>query len=87
MAEILDNTIVISDDEGNEQEWKILFHYENEERGRTYYFIYREEDPDNLTVVASENGEELILPDEEELEEAEEVLEAYENDPKFAEIK
>ena len=87
MAEINDNTIVLADESGEEQIWKILFFYENEERGRTYYFIYREEDPDNLTVVASENGEELIYPSEEEIEEAQEVLDAFEEDPKIAEIK
>lgn len=78
MMEISDNTMVITRDDGTEDTYKILFYYHNEERGRDYYFLYQEEDPDSLIVMASEDGESLLNVDEEEFAECEEVLAAYE---------
>ena len=87
MTEITDNSIIITDDSGNEDAWKILFYYENPERRKTFYFIYKDENPDDLLVMASEDGRSLIEPTEEEMEEASEMLETYEDDPKIASIK
>jgi uncharacterized protein YrzB (UPF0473 family) len=84
MAEITDNTIIITKDDGTEDSWKILFYYENEERKKTFYFVYKDEDPDSILVLWSADGKTVAEPDEEELAEAEEVLEAYESDPKIA---
>ena len=87
MLEIKDNTIVITKDDDTSEEWKIYFFYHTDERNKTYYFIYKEEDPDSLIVMASRDGTTLENVSDEEYEEANEVLEAYENDPKIEAIK
>ncbi len=87
MIEINDNTILITKDDGSVEEWKIYFFYHMDERNKTYYFIYKEEDEDSLIVMASSDGKTLENVSEEEYEEAEEVLEAYENDPKIEGLK
>ncbi len=87
MLEINDNTIIITKDDGSNEEWKIYFYYHIDERNKTYYFIYKEEDPDSLIVMASKDGETLEEVSDEEYEEASEMLETYENDPKIASIK
>ncbi len=81
MLEINDNTILIKDEDGTEEEWKILFYYVNEERGKTYYLIYKEDDPDSLLVMGTSDGKSLESVSPEEMEEAEETLRAYEEDP------
>lgn len=87
MIEIGDNTIVITKDDGSSEDWKIYFYYHNDERKKDFYFIYKEGDPDNLVVMASADGKELLNVTDEEYEEAQEMLATYENDPKIAEIK
>ena len=87
IGEITDNTILIKDDEGKEETWKIYFYYHNDERGKDYYLIYQDEDPDSLLVLSSSDGKSLELVSDEEFQEAEETLEAYENDPKIMEAK
>ncbi len=87
MLEINDNTIVITKDDGSVEEWKIYFFYHVDERNKTYYFIYKEEDPDSLIVMASKDGETLEEVSDEEYDEASEMLETYENDPKIVSIK
>ena len=87
MFEIQDNTILITKEDGSTEPWKILFYYHNPERGKDYYLIYQEQDPDSLLVMSSADGKELLDVSEEELAEADEMLEAYENDPKFQSIK
>ncbi len=87
MLEINDNTIIITKDDGISEEWKIYFFYHVDERNKTYYFIYKEEDPDSLIVMASKDGTTLEEVTDEEYEEASEMLETYENDPKISSIK
>lgn len=86
MIEINDNSIEITKEDGTVDTWKILFYYENEERGKTYYLIYREEDPDSIVVMGTDDGKTLSSVSEEEMEEAEETLRAYEEDPNIGEI-
>ena len=40
MAEITDNRIIITDDSGMEETWKILFYYENPERKKTFKILF-----------------------------------------------
>lgn len=83
-----DNQIVIYDEEGNKYLMEILFTYENEERNTKYAFIYDKDAPEDIIVMKytdDGNIEEVI--DEEELEEASEVLEAFNDDPKINELK
>ncbi len=87
MLEINDNTIAITKEDGTTEEWKIYFFYRVDERNTTYYFIYKEEDEDSLIVMASKDGTTLENVSEEEYEEACEVLDAYENDPKIEGMK
>lgn len=85
--EITDNTIVITKDDGTSESWRIYFYYHNEDREKDYFLIYKDEDPDSLLVLASKDGVSLEEVSEEEFKEAEETLEAYENDPKIQEVK
>lgn len=87
MSEIKDNEIVITREDGTEDVFKILFFYTHPERNKDYYFIYKEENPDEIIVVCSEDGKELMECTEEEFEEANEMFEAYENDPNIQEAK
>lgn len=85
--EIQDNTMLIEEEDGSKKALKIYFYYVNEERGKTYYFLFDEANPDELIAMASKDGESLEELSDEEFEEAQEVLEAYEEDPKIAEAK
>jgi hypothetical protein len=83
MLEINDNTIVITKDDGTSESWRIYFYYHNDERKKDFYLIYKDSDPDDLIVMASADGKELLPVSEEEYAEAQEMLETYENDPKI----
>ena len=87
MIEAKENDMVITREDGTEDLWKIYFYYVEEESGKTFYFLYKEEDPDSLIVMASLDGKELSPVSEEELARAEEVLAAYEEDPAIQEAK
>ena len=87
MIEAKDNDMVITREDGTEELWKIYFYYVEEESGKSFYFLYKEEDPDSLIVMASADGKELAPVSEEELARAEEVLAAYEEDPVIQEAK
>ncbi len=84
-----DNDIIMTDDNGKEYLMKILFTYENEERDTKYVYVYEESNPDDIFVFKynDEETDLLVVDDEEELEEAQEVLEAYDSDPKIQDIK
>ena len=87
MIDIKDNTIEITKEDGGVEKWKVYFYYHNPERGRDYYLIYKDEDPDSLLVMSSADGKELLDVSEEEFQEAQEMLETYENDPKIGSAK
>lgn len=83
-----DFEIKIYDENKNEFIFKILFTYENENRNSKYVFLYKEEVPDEIIVMKyNDNNEIFEIYDKEELKEAQEVLDAYESDPKINEIK
>ncbi|HAS55769.1 MAG TPA: hypothetical protein DEF61_02420 [Firmicutes bacterium] len=82
-----DNDIIITDENGNEELDKILFYFHNDNRNRDYYFIYKEEDPDSIIVLGSEDGQSFFELSDEEFEEAQEVFDAYNLDPKIKEAK
>lgn len=88
MRELKDDEIIIYDDEGKEFLMKILFTYENEDRNSEYVFVYEESNPDDVYVMKYNGNNELFeVEDEEELKEAEEVLNAFNEDPKINEVK
>ena len=87
MRELKDDEIIIYDDEGKEFLMKILFTYENEDRNSEYVFVYEESNPDDVYVMKYNGNNELFeVEDEEELKEAEEVLNAFNEDPKINEV-
>lgn len=88
MNKLADDEIVIYDEDGNEYLMNILFTYENEERGAEYVFVYDKNVPDDIIVMRYNEQHELFeVTDEEELNEAEEVLGAFEEDPQIQKIK
>ena len=77
---MMDDDFVI-DQDGHEVTYKILFSYKNEQRNASYVFLYLPENPDEVYAFRyNENGEVFVIEDEEELNEASEVLEAYNED-------
>lgn len=87
MIEAKGNDMVITKEDGEEEVWKIYFYYVEEETHKTFYFLYKEEDPDSLIVMGSEDGVSLASVSEEEMARAEEVLAAYEEDPQIQDAK
>lgn len=83
MLEITDNTVEVTFDDGSKKEYKIYFFYDNPERGKRFYYLYEEKDPDSLLVMVTKDQITLDEPTEEEMEEAEEMLDTYESDPKI----
>ena len=82
-----DNKIVIKDEDGKETLMNILFTYDNEERGKKYVFMYAPDNEEDIICMAYDDEGNLSELDDEEYDEAEEVLSAYNEDPKFQEIK
>ena len=76
---ILDDEIEITLEDGTTQVMKILFTYENEERGHSYVFIYKDgEEDDVMPFIYNEEDKSLSeIEDEEEFGEVEEVFNAF----------
>jgi len=84
----MENEITITDEEGIEYLLKILFTYHNPERNTDYVFAFDKSDEDTVYILKyGENGEVLDVSDPDELEEAQEVFDAFNEDPKIQEIK
>ena len=84
--------MVITDSEGKEHLMQILFTSENEERDAKYVFFYDSEDKEENVMVMRyvgelDQGELIAIEDDEEYDELEEVLNAWEEDPKIQELK
>ncbi len=87
MIEIKDDEILLSKEDGSEEVAKILFYFHNDIRMKDYYFLYKEENPEEVIVMSSADGKSLEEVDDEEFDEAEQVFEAYQEDPKIAEAR
>lgn len=85
--EINDNEIVLTNENGEKEVAKILFYFHNDQRGKDYYFLYKEENPDDVIVMSSSDGTSLDEVDDEEFDEAEQVFEAFQEDPKIEEAR
>lgn len=81
--------MLITDEQGNEHVMKILFTYDNEERKKSYVFLFEKDDEDNVLAFSyDEKSEELSeITDDEEYKEVEEVFNAFMEDPKIQEAK
>ena len=82
-----DNDMVITADDGSERLLKILFYFHNDQRNKDYYFLYEEGNEDEVIVMGTADGESLSTLTDEEFDEAEQVFEAYENDPTIQTLK
>ncbi len=80
MAKFKDNQITIEDDEGNEHLVDVLFTYDNEQRGKSYVFFLNPDNEEEVMVMSYNEEGELFQVDDEEFEEAEEVLAAFEEE-------
>ena len=88
MEKLNDDQIIIYDEDGKEYLMNILFTYENEERNAQYVMVYDDASPEEVIAMRYDDNNELFeVTDEEELKEAEEVLEAYNEDPTIQEEK
>ena len=84
--------MIITDEEGKEHLMQILFTSENEERDAQYVFFYDTEDKEENVMVMRyvgelDSGELIPIEDDEEYDELEEVLNAWEEDPKIQDLK
>ncbi len=82
-----DNDMIITREDGSQELIKILFYFHNDERGRDYYFLYTEDNPDEVICMSSVDGESLEELSDEEFDEANQVFEAYMEDPKIQQAK
>ena len=87
MVEIKDDEILLTKEDGSEEVAKILFYFHNDQRGKDYYFLYKESNPDDVIVMSSVDGTSLDEVDDEEFDEAEQVFEAFQEDPKIEEAR
>lgn len=87
MIEIKDDEILLTKEDGSEEVAKILFYFHNDQRGKDYYFLYKETNPEEVIVMSSVDGTSLDEVDDEEFDEAEQVFEAYQEDPKISEAR
>lgn len=90
MAVILnDDQMIITDEHGNEKVMNILFTCDNDERNKSYVFLYSEDDEDNVMAFSYDEDTKSLseIEDDEEYAELEEVFNAFNEDPKIAEAK
>ncbi len=85
--EIKDNEIVLTKEDGTEEVAKILFYFHNDQRNKDFYFLYKEENPDDIIVMGSSDGVSLEEVSDEEFDEAEQVFEAFQEDPQIEEAR
>lgn len=74
-----ENIIVITDDQGNEIEYEILFTFDNEENGNSYvvYFDPNEDEPSAQASIYTEDGRLLPIENPDEWELIEEVFASF----------
>jgi len=74
-----ENIIVITDDDGNEVEFEILFTFDNEENGNSYvvYFDPNEDEPKAQASIYTDDGQLLPIETPDEWELVEEVFQAF----------
>ena len=82
-----DNDMVITKEDGTEQLLKILFYFHNDQRNKDYYFLYEEGNEDEVIVMGTSDGKTLETLSDEEFDEAEQVFDAYEEDPAIQQLK
>lgn len=88
MNKMQDDHIIITDDNGVESIFKILFTYDNEDRNSSYVLFYSEENPEDIIAMKyNDDGELFEIESDEEYDEVEEVLNTYLEDPEISKNK
>lgn len=88
MNKMQDDHIIITDDNGVESIFKILFTYDNEDRNFSYVLFYSEENPEDIIAMKyNDDGELFEIESDEEYDEVEEVLNTYLEDPEISKNK
>ena len=83
---LTDKQLVVTDENGNEVLFEILFTYEHPERNKKYVFVYEKDNPDEVMAFEyTDNGELLEIESDEEYEEVEEVFNAFNDEGEEAE--
>ena len=74
-----ENTIVVTDELGNEVEYEILFTFENEENGHQYvvYFDPEKDEPEAQAAIFDDEGGLFPIETPEEWEMVEEVFQSF----------
>lgn len=74
-----ENIIVITDENGQEKEYEILFTFDNEENGHSYvvYFDPDDDEPQAQASIYTDDGQLLSVEDPEEWELIEEVFQSF----------
>ncbi|MCH5172126.1 MAG: DUF1292 domain-containing protein [Erysipelotrichales bacterium] len=76
-----ENQIIVVDEDGVEYAMEILFTYENDERCAKYVLVYDHDAPDDIYAFKYDDEHNLTeVTDDEELDEVEEVLNAYQDE-------
>ena len=79
-----ENKMIITDENGDEHTVTILFTYHHDERNKDYVLFVEDEDDEEVYAMSyTEDGELEIIEDDEEYEEIEEVLNAYQEENGF----
>jgi uncharacterized protein YrzB (UPF0473 family) len=76
------NIVTIFTEDGKQHELKILFTFHHDQKNRDFVLLYEEDAPDQVYIYEYFEGEDYFdaVEDEEILEEAQELLEAYEEE-------
>jgi len=83
-----DNQMLITDEDGKDVLCNILFTYDNEERGCSYVVFSPDGDDDSIFAMRyKDNGELEYIEDEEEVNEVQEVLDAFLDSKEKGDIK
>lgn len=79
-----ENQIIVIDEDGSEYAMEILFTYDNEDRGYQYVLCYDEHSPEDVVAFRYDDENHLTeVTDDDELDEIEEVLNAFQDDPEI----
>lgn len=80
MENLKENQMVVTDSEGNEHLVEILFTYVSPRNNKEFVFFYELDAIDDVIVMEIKDDQTLAdVEDEEDLKEAEEVFEAFNN--------